>query len=136
MMAEMRKSNLRGRGGAGFTTAVKWEACRDAKGEERYIVCNADEGEPGTFKDRVLLQSFSERVFEGMAIAGYVTAAHKGFVYLRGEYSYLRAPLEAKLAEMRRNRLLGMSICGVPGFDFDIAIHMGAGAISAARKPR
>jgi [NiFe] hydrogenase diaphorase moiety large subunit len=132
MMAEMKKSNLRGRGGAGFTTAVKWEACRDAKGDgscnERYIVCNADEGEPGTFKDRVLLQSFSERVFEGMAIAGYVTGARKGLVYLRGEYSYLRGPLEAKLSEMRRNRLLGMSICGVPGFDFDIVLHMGAGA--------
>jgi [NiFe] hydrogenase diaphorase moiety large subunit len=128
MMAEMRKSNLRGRGGAGFTTATKWEACRDAAGDERFIVCNADEGEPGTFKDRVLLQSFAERVFEGMAIAGYVTGARKGLVYLRGEYSYLRKALETQLAEMRRNRLLGMSICGVPGFDFDIVIHMGAGA--------
>ena len=97
----MKKSNLRGRGGAGFTTAVKWETCRDAPGDERFVVCNADEGEPGTFKDRVLLQSYAGRVFEGMAIAGFVTGARKGFLYLRGEYSYLRAPLEAKLAEMR-----------------------------------
>ncbi|WP_296708530.1 NAD(P)H-dependent oxidoreductase subunit E [Rhodoblastus sp.] len=128
MFAEMKKSNLRGRGGAGFTTAVKWEACRDAPGEARYVICNADEGEPGTFKDRVLLQSYAGRVFEGMAIAGYVTGAKKGFLYLRGEYSYLRAPLEAKLAEMRRENLLGDAICGDPGFSFDIEIHMGAGA--------
>ncbi len=128
MLAEMKKSNLRGRGGAGFTTAIKWEACRDAKGEERFIVCNADEGEPGTFKDRVLLQSFAGRVFEGMAIAGYVTGARKGLLYLRGEYSYLRAPLEAQLADMRRAGLLGAKICGAETFDFDIEIHMGAGA--------
>jgi [NiFe] hydrogenase diaphorase moiety large subunit len=128
MLDEMKRSNLRGRGGAGFTTAVKWETCRDAPGEERFIICNADEGEPGTFKDRVLLQSFSERVFEGMAIAALVTGARRGFLYLRGEYSYLRAPLEAKLAEMRRENLLGEKICGAEGFDFDIAIHLGAGA--------
>ena len=66
----MKRSNLRGRGGAGFTTSVKWESCRNAPGAERYIVCNADEGEPGTFKDRVLLTSYADRVFEGMAIAG------------------------------------------------------------------
>jgi [NiFe] hydrogenase diaphorase moiety large subunit len=128
VLAEMKKSNLRGRGGAGFTTAVKWEACRNAPGSERYIVCNADEGEPGTFKDRVLLQSFSERVFEGMAIAAYATGARKGFLYLRGEYFYLRDSLEAKLAEMRRRGLLGAGICGEPNFDFDIEIHLGAGA--------
>jgi [NiFe] hydrogenase diaphorase moiety large subunit len=128
MMAEMKKSNLRGRGGAGFTTAVKWETCRDAPGSTRYVICNADEGEPGTFKDRVLLQSFSERVFEGMTLAGYVTGASKGFLYLRGEYSYLQAPLERKLAEMRRGNLLGDRICGQESFHFDIEIHLGAGA--------
>jgi [NiFe] hydrogenase diaphorase moiety large subunit len=128
MFAELKKSNLRGRGGAGFTTAVKWEACRDAPGEARYVICNADEGEPGTFKDRVLLQSYAGRVFEGMAIAGYVTGAKKGFLYLRGEYSYLRAPLEARLAEMRSENLLGEAICGDASFSFDIEIHMGAGA--------
>ena len=85
MLAEMRAANLRGRGGAGFTTAIKWEACRQAPGEQRYIVCNADEGEPGTFKDRVLLQSYAGRVFEGMIIAGYTVGARLGLLYLRAE---------------------------------------------------
>ncbi len=128
MLDEMKRSNLRGRGGAGFTTSVKWESCRNAPGAERYIVCNADEGEPGTFKDRVLLTSYAERVFEGMAIAGYVVGAARGLLYLRGEYRYLLEPLEAKLQAMRKDRLLGASICGAQGFDFDIEIHLGAGA--------
>ena len=128
MLDEMKRSNLRGRGGAGFTTSVKWESCRNAPGAERYIVCNADEGEPGTFKDRVLLTSFVERVFEGMAIAGFVVGAARGLLYLRGEYRYLLEPLEAKLQAMRNSRLLGASICGAQGFDFDIEIHLGAGA--------
>ncbi len=125
---ELKKSNLRGRGGAGFPTALKWRSCRDAPGERRFVVCNADEGEPGTFKDRVLLQSFSQSLFEGMALAGLVTGAQKGFLYLRGEYSYLRAPLEATLQKMRRESLLGRNIAGAKNFDFDIEIHMGAGA--------
>ncbi|MER2605049.1 MAG: NAD(P)H-dependent oxidoreductase subunit E [Siculibacillus sp.] len=127
-LAEVKRSNLRGRGGAGFTTGVKWEAAKNAKADERFIVCNADEGEPGTFKDRVLLQFYAERVFEGMALAGFVTGAKLGLVYLRGEYLYLQAPLEEKLAELRAGRLLGRSIVGAEGFDFDIEIHMGAGA--------
>ena len=128
MLDEMKRSNLRGRGGAGFTTSVKWESCRNAPGAERFIVCNADEGEPGTFKDRVLLTSFAERVFEGMAIAGFVVGAARGLLYLRGEYRYLLEPLEVKLQAMRKDRLLGASICGAQGFDFDIEIHLGAGA--------
>src|SRR5271157_4290371 len=128
MLDEMKRSNLRGRAGAGFATSVKWEICRNAPGADRFVVCNADEGEPGTFKDRVLLSSFAERVFEGMAIAGFVVGAGRGFVYLRGEYQYLLEPLEAKLHAMRRERLLGASICGALGFDFDIEIHLGAGA--------
>ena len=127
-LAEVKRSNIRGRGGAGFTTGVKWEAARNAKGEARYIVCNADEGEPGTFKDRVLLQFYAERVFEGMALAAFVVGAKLGLVYLRGEYLYMKAGLEEKLAELRAARLLGRSILGVDGFDFDIEIHMGAGA--------
>jgi [NiFe] hydrogenase diaphorase moiety large subunit len=128
MLTEVKRSNLRGRGGAGFTTGVKWEACRNAPGDTRYIVCNADEGEPGTFKDRVLLQSFSGRLFEGMAIAAHTVGARKGFVYLRGEYRYMLDALEQRLAEMRSMKLLGTDICGVPGFNFDIEIHLGAGA--------
>ena len=128
MLAEMKASNFRGRGGAGFTTAVKWEACRNAPGDTRYLVCNADEGEPGTFKDRVLLASYAERVFEGMTIAGYVIGAAKGLIYLRAEYRYMLEKLEAALQARRKAGLLGKDILGQKGFDFDIEIHMGAGA--------
>ncbi|MCL2725301.1 MAG: NAD(P)H-dependent oxidoreductase subunit E [Polyangiaceae bacterium] len=128
MLAEMKVSNFRGRGGAGFTTGVKWEACRNASGETRYVICNADEGEPGTFKDRVLLASFSERVFEGMTIAGYVIGASKGLVYLRAEYRYMLEKLQAALEARRKANLLGKDILGQKGFDFDIEIHLGAGA--------
>lgn len=128
MLREMRTANLRGRGGAGFTTAIKWEACRNAPGDQRYIVCNADEGEPGTFKDRVLLQSYPGRVFEGMVIAAYTVGAELGMLYLRAEYRYLRPRLEKFLAGMRAQNLLGKDIGGQRGFDFDIEIHLGAGA--------
>ncbi|MCL2635524.1 MAG: NAD(P)H-dependent oxidoreductase subunit E, partial [Betaproteobacteria bacterium] len=128
MLAEMKTSNFRGRGGAGFTTAVKWEACRNAPGQTRYVICNADEGEPGTFKDRVLMASFAERVFEGMTIAGYVIGASKGLVYLRAEYRYMLEKLQATLEARRKANLLGKDILGQKGFDFDIEIHMGAGA--------
>jgi [NiFe] hydrogenase diaphorase moiety large subunit len=128
MFQELRKANLRGRGGAGFMTAVKWAAARDSKGSARYIVCNADEGEPGTFKDRVLLQSHAHRVFEGMAIAAYVVGAGKGLLYLRAEYRFLFATLQVTLQNMRDCNLLGQDICGISGFDFDIEIHLGAGA--------
>lgn len=128
VLDEIRRSNLRGRGGAGFTTAQKWEACRNAVGEARYVVCNADEGEPGTFKDRVLLTTCPDLVFEGMTVAGFVVGASKGLIYLRGEYRYLLDPLEATLAKRREQGLLGKDILGRKGFDFDIEIHLGAGA--------
>jgi [NiFe] hydrogenase diaphorase moiety large subunit len=127
-LEEIKRSNLRGRGGAGFTTGLKWEACRTAPGESRYVVCNADEGEPGTFKDRVLLASHADLVFEGMTVCAYVIGASQGFLYLRGEYEYLVAPLREALARRRAQGLLGSSIAGQRGFDFDIAIHVGAGA--------
>ena len=127
-IAEVKRSNLRGRGGAGFTTGIKWEAARNAPGEARYIVCNADEGEPGTFKDRVLLQSHSGTVLEGMMIAAYAVGARKGFLYLRGEYAYLLPSLERQLADLKAQNLLGADICGVKGFDFEIEIHVGAGS--------
>ena len=127
-LAEIKRANLRGRGGAGFTTGLKWEACRNAPGTERYVVCNADEGEPGTFKDRVLLNSYADLVFEGMTVAAYAIGAQKGFLYLRGEYQYLLAPLNDVLARRRDQGLLGNAILGQDGFDFDIRIHLGAGA--------
>ena len=127
-LAEMQASNLRGRGGAGFATAVKWASAKAAPGEPKVIVCNADEGEPGTFKDRVLLNSFADLVFEGMSLAAWAVGASQGFVYLRGEYRYLRPQLEAVLARRRAAGLLGKGILGQVGFDFDIDIHLGAGA--------
>ncbi|WP_294541708.1 NAD(P)H-dependent oxidoreductase subunit E [uncultured Rhodoblastus sp.] len=128
MFDEIKRAALRGRGGAGFPTATKIEGARNAPGVQKYIVCNADEGEPGTFKDRVLLTSFSTRVLEGMAIAAYAAGAAKGFIYLRSEYQYLRAKLQREIEEMRASGRLGVSIRGAPGFDFDVEIHMGAGA--------
>ena len=127
-LEEIKRSNLRGRGGAGFTTGLKWEACRSAVGDQRYVVCNADEGEPGTFKDRVLLASHADLVFEGMTVCAYVIGSRKGFLYLRGEYLHLLAPLQEVLARRRRDGLLGRQICGLPDFEFDIEIHLGAGA--------
>ena len=124
----IKASNLRGRGGAGFATGLKWEACRNAQGQTHYVVCNADEGEPGTFKDRVLLNSYADLVFEGMTVCAYAIGAQQGFVYLRGEYRHLLAPLQQVLARRRADGLLGAGICGQAGFDFDIEIHLGAGA--------
>ena len=127
-LAEVQASRLRGRGGAGFATGTKWDLCRKAAGAQRVVVCNADEGEPGTFKDRVLLTRHADAVFEGMTIAAFAIGATQGLVYLRGEYRYLLEHLEAVLQRRREAKLLGSGIAGRPGFDFDIAIHLGAGA--------
>jgi [NiFe] hydrogenase diaphorase moiety large subunit len=121
-------SKLRGRGGAGFPTGLKWKLCRQSISEAHHVVCNADEGEPGTFKDRVLLTEIPEVVFDGMAIAGYAVGARHGLIYLRGEYAYLWDRLQAALQERRRLGFLGKNVCGKPGFDFDIRIQLGAGA--------
>ncbi len=128
MLDWLDSSGLRGRGGAGFKTATKWRMCRDASADEHYVVCNADEGEPGTFKDRILLNSFAKCVFEGMTLCAGIIGAKKGFLYLRGEYLYMRDALEKELQERREANCLGDNILGKPGFDFDIEIHMGAGA--------
>ena len=128
VVAELSASGLRGRGGAGFPTGVKWAAAAAAKGDRKYIVCNADEGEPGTFKDRIILGKHADMVFEGMTVAAYVVGSHEGIVYLRYEYSHLRPHLESVLAARRQANLLGQDILGHPGFNFDIRIHMGAGA--------
>lgn len=128
IIAEVRASRLRGRGGAGFATGQKWEFARNAPGTKRYVLCNADEGEPGTFKDRVLLTECPDQVFEGMTVAGFALGSENGIVYLRGEYAYLRAFLESVLEERRQKGLLGHGILGREGFDFDIRIQMGAGA--------
>jgi [NiFe] hydrogenase diaphorase moiety large subunit len=125
---QMRRSDLRGRGGAGFTTGQKWAACAAAPGPDRYVVCNADEGEPGTFKDRVLLMHHADALIEGMTVAALAVGARKGFIYLRAEYPFLQPVLEQALAARREAGLLGRDIRDVRGFDFDIDLHMGAGA--------
>jgi len=128
VIREVKTARLRGRGGAGFPTGMKWEFTRKAAGDERYVLCNADEGEPGTFKDRAILTECAGLLFEGMAVAGYAIGARTGILYLRAEYAYLRRLLEKTLEERRKAGLLGKSICGKEGFDFDIRIQMGAGA--------
>jgi [NiFe] hydrogenase diaphorase moiety large subunit len=125
---EIDRSGLRGRGGAGFGTVRKWRACRAAPKTPRVVVVNADEGEPGTFKDRVLLSDFADLVIEGATVAAFAVGASRGFLYVRGEYGFLAEALTRKLAERRRANLLGVAILGVPGFDFDLEIHFGAGA--------
>jgi [NiFe] hydrogenase diaphorase moiety large subunit len=125
---EIVQSGLRGRGGAGFSTGMKWKFCGEAQGNSHYVVCNADEGEPGTFKDRILLHSHADAVFEGMTICASVIGAEQGLLYLRGEYRYLLPKLEAVLASRRKLGLLGKGILGQKGFDFDIGIVVGAGA--------
>ncbi|MBU0468088.1 MAG: NAD(P)H-dependent oxidoreductase subunit E [Candidatus Omnitrophica bacterium] len=124
----IKASKVRGRGGAGFPTGMKWEFTRAAKGDKKYVVCNADEGEPGTFKDRVLLTEKFDMLCEGMAIGGYCIGSDSGIIYLRGEYAYLKAFLEKKLSQRKEVGLLGANICGKDGFNFDIRIQIGAGA--------
>ena len=128
VIKEIKTSRLRGRGGAGFPTGMKWEFTRGASGSQRYLICNADEGEPGTFKDRVILTEKAELLFQGMTIAGYAIGASRGILYLRAEYAYLRDFLEGILARQRDAGYLGEDICGKQGFHFDIRIQMGAGA--------
>lgn len=128
LIDELARAGLRGRGGAGFPVARKWQACRDATGPLRSVVCNADEGEPGTFKDRALLTDHADAVFDGMTIAARAVGAQQGWLYLRGEYTYLLPQLQAVLARRRADGLLGRSVAGQAGFDFDIGIHLGAGA--------
>ena len=128
MLDDLKRAKLRGRGGAGYATATKWQLCRNAPGQTHYVVCNADEGEPGTFKDRVLLTSYADTVVEGMTIAAYVVGAQRGLMYLRGEYRYLLEPLQIMLQRRRQQGLLGTAIQGQAGFDFDIEIHVGAGS--------
>ncbi len=128
VIALVNASGVRGRGGAGFPTGLKWELARKAPGDTKYIFCNADEGEPGTFKDRVILTELPMLVFEGMAVAGYAVGARNGILYLRNEYRYLRAYLEHTLDEMRERGFLGGLVAGRTGFEFDVKIQFGAGA--------
>lgn len=128
VISVITESRLRGRGGAGFPTGMKWNFCRKSKGDAHYLICNADEGEPGTFKDRVILTRAADLMFEGMTVAAYAIGAKEGFLYLRGEFAYLVSHLEKVLERRRHLGLLGKNIAGQEGFDFDIRIQLGAGA--------
>ncbi len=128
ILFEIKDSKLKGRGGAGFPVSTKWMLAAAAISDEKYVICNADEGEPGTFKDRVLLYEYPELVFDGMVIAGYTIGAKKGIVYLRGEYEHALKSLEEYLQKMRDENLLGKSILGIRNFDFDIEIFIGSSA--------
>ena len=128
VLFELKSSKLKGRGGAGFPTSTKWMLTAAAKADQKFIVCNADEGEPGTFKDRVLLTEYPELVFDGMVIGGYTIGAKGGLVYLRGEYEYMYQYLEDYLEQMRKDNLLGKKILGLEDYNFDIKIRLGAGA--------
>jgi [NiFe] hydrogenase diaphorase moiety large subunit len=127
ILFEVKVSGLKGRGGAGFPTSTKWMLTAAAKADKKFVICNADEGEPGTFKDRVLLMEYPELVFEGMIIGGYTIGAKVGIVYLRAEYEYMLEQLENYLSNMRADNLLGEKILGTD-FSFDISIRLGSGA--------
>ena len=127
VIEEVKKSGLRGRGGAGFPTGVKWDFCRKAPGKEKYLVCNADEGDPGAFMDRSVLEGDPHAVLEGILIGAYAIGATKGYIYCRAEYPLALERLYNALGQMREYGLLGDNILG-SGFSFDIEIKEGAGA--------
>ena len=124
---EIKKSGLRGRGGAGFPTGLKWEAGMKAPGDVKYVVCNADEGDPGAYMDRSTIEGDPHSILEAMTICGKAIGANKGFVYIRAEYPLAIERLKIAMAQARENGLLGKDILG-SGFDFDIEIRLGAGA--------
>ncbi len=127
LVAEVKASGLVGRGGAAFPAGVKWEAVSKATGDIKYVVCNADESEPGAFKDRILLDKDPHRTLEGMLIAAYAVGAHSGYIYIRGEYPRALESVRAALVEAQAADLLGENILG-SGFDFQLEIRQGAGA--------
>ena len=127
LIREVDASGLRGRGGAGFRTGQKWRVAADAAAKQRYVVCNADESEPGTFKDRILMENDPHAVLEGMAICGYAIGASKGVIYIRAEYRKAFDVLCRAIEQAREGGFLGRKIQGRE-FDFDVEIHQGAGA--------
>ncbi len=127
VIGEIERSGLRGRGGAGFVTARKWRACRDAEGERKFVVCNGDEGDPGAFKDRSIMEGDPHSVLEGIVIGAWAIGAHEGYIYVRDEYPLAVVNLTVAIAQARSHGFLGKNILGT-GFDFDITISRGGGA--------
>jgi NADH-quinone oxidoreductase subunit F len=124
---QVKKSGLRGRGGAGFPTGLKWELCRKAKGDTKYIICNADEGDPGAFMDRSILEGDPHSVIEGMIIGAYAIGANVGYIYCRAEYPLAVKRLNIALEQARKKKFLGDNIFG-SNFSFDLVVKEGAGA--------
>lgn len=124
---EVKKSELKGRGGAGFPTGLKWDFTAKAAGTDKYIVCNADEGEPGTFKDRVIMEGDPHKLIEGIILTAYATGGNKGYIYIRGEYTLSIQRLQLAIKQAYAKGYLGKNIMGTT-FSFDLQIHMGAGA--------
>lgn len=127
VIEEVKKSGLRGRGGAGFPTGAKWSFVAREKSEKKYVICNADESEPGTFKDRIILEGDPHSIIEAMIIAGYAVGADEGYIYVRGEYLLAQERLRRAIEQAREMGFLGKNIFGT-NFSFDIHIHTGAGA--------
>jgi len=127
IIEEVERSGLRGRGGGGFATARKWRSCREAEGEPKYVICNGDEGDPGAFMDRSIMEANPHAVIEGMVIGAYAIGAHQGYVYVRNEYPLAVQRLASALEQARDHGLLGENILG-SGFSFDIQINRGGGA--------
>jgi bidirectional [NiFe] hydrogenase diaphorase subunit len=127
IIKQITESGLRGRGGGGYPTGLKWGTVAKAVGDIKYVICNGDEGDPGAFMDRSVLESDPQRVLEGMAIAAYAVGASKGYIYVRAEYPLAVQRLQACLRDARRRGLLGNNICNTP-FNFDVEIRLGAGA--------
>jgi NADP-reducing hydrogenase subunit HndC len=127
VIEEMKKSGLRGRGGAGFPTWMKWKLTRESKGDQKYMICNADEGDPGAYMDRGVLEGDPHSVLEGMIIAGYTIGASKGFFYIRAEYPLAVKRVEKAIAQAYELGLLGKNILG-SDFSYDLDIRLGAGA--------
>jgi len=127
VVEEVKNSGMRGRGGAGFPTGVKWEFVKREKDNTKYLICNGDEGDPGAFMDRMLLESYPYRIIEGIAIAAYAVGIHEGFLYIRAEYPLAVKRIRKALEICRENNYIGKNIRGT-GFDFDLSIYEGAGA--------
>ncbi|MDE6441802.1 MAG: NADH-quinone oxidoreductase subunit NuoF [Clostridia bacterium] len=127
VIAEIKAAGLRGRGGAGFPTGIKWQFTKDAKGDTKYVCCNADEGDPGAFMDRSVLEGDPHTVLEAMTIAGYTIGAQEGYIYVRAEYPIAVERLNIAIEQSRKLGLLGKNILG-SGFNFDIHVRLGAGA--------
>ncbi|MFA4993074.1 MAG: NADH-quinone oxidoreductase subunit NuoF, partial [Candidatus Omnitrophota bacterium] len=127
VISEIKKSGLRGRGGAGFPTGIKWELTAKEKSDEKYVICNADEGDPGAFMDRSAIEGDPHTIVEGMVIAGFAIGAKKGIVYIRAEYPLAVKRIKKAIADARKDGFLGENILG-SNFNFDIEVRLGAGA--------